>query len=240
MNVRLPVRSSRAAFTMVEIALALAVIGFALVAIVGVLPQGLTIQKNNREDTLVSQDGPFVLEAIRSGAKGVDALTNSVDQMYVVSFVSGQLQTNEVARDFISQSSSNIIGVLSIPVGTEVDLPRQGARSRISGSLVEAFTIMRPLGGAIVDRSEGSKDLAFRYRIVSRVITSPDTATLNGANPVSLQSISLKFYWPFVDGRVGTRGQQVFRSQFAGVVSSPSLANGATNGVTYFARPLDF
>jgi hypothetical protein len=67
---------------------------------------------------------------------------------------------------------------------------------------------------------------------------------LDGAHHVSLQSISLKFYWPYVankfGGRVGTRGQQVFRSQFAGVVSSPPLAGGVTNGVTYFARPLDF
>ena len=230
---------------MVEIALSLAVIGFALVAIIGVLPQGLNLQKNNREDTLVSQDGPFLMEAIRSGAKGVEILTNSVDQMLVVTIANGTLRTNQVARRFISQSPSNIVGVLSIPVGTLVNLPQEGARGRIQGAMFEVFTVMRPLGGPAVDRSAASLDLAFRYLIVSQVVSAPDTAALGQNNvgqnnAVGLQSVSLKFYWPFVDGRVGTRGQQTFRSQFAGVVSSPPLAGGATNGVTYFARPLDF
>ena len=40
---------SNSAFTMVEIALALAIIGFALVAIIGVLPFGLNVQRQNRE-----------------------------------------------------------------------------------------------------------------------------------------------------------------------------------------------
>src|SRR5688572_11872570 len=39
------------AFTMVEIAICIAVIGFALVAIVGVLPIGMQVQKDNREET---------------------------------------------------------------------------------------------------------------------------------------------------------------------------------------------
>ena len=37
-----------AAFTMVEIAICLAIIGFALVAIVGVLPSGMRVQKDNQ------------------------------------------------------------------------------------------------------------------------------------------------------------------------------------------------
>src|SRR6266516_2625531 len=43
-------------FTMVEIAIAVAVIAFALVAIIGILPAGLQVQKENREDTLMAQD----------------------------------------------------------------------------------------------------------------------------------------------------------------------------------------
>jgi hypothetical protein len=44
------------AFTMVEIAISLAVIGFALVAIIGVLPRGLRVQRENREETIINQD----------------------------------------------------------------------------------------------------------------------------------------------------------------------------------------
>ena len=38
---------------MIEIALCLAIIGFALVAIIGILPAGMQVQKDNREDTIV-------------------------------------------------------------------------------------------------------------------------------------------------------------------------------------------
>lgn len=76
----LPRRQS--AFTMVEIALALAIIGFALVAIIGVLPAGLNVQKNNRQETIITQDANYFMDAIRNGARGLDDLTN-----YVISIV---------------------------------------------------------------------------------------------------------------------------------------------------------
>src|SRR2546423_5043685 len=70
-------------FTMVEIAIAVAVIAFALVAIIGVLPAGLQVQKENREDTLMAQDGTYWMEAIRNGSVGLDDLTNYVEQIKV-------------------------------------------------------------------------------------------------------------------------------------------------------------
>ena len=75
----LPRRSvAKAGFTMIEIALCLAIIGFALVAIIGVLPAGLNVQRNNREETIISQDATYLMDAIRSGARGLDDLTNYV------------------------------------------------------------------------------------------------------------------------------------------------------------------
>src|SRR5262249_51751200 len=73
-----PARRSSAAFTMVEIALALAVIGFALVAILGILPMGMDVQKDNRRETIINQDANFLIETIRGGARGLDDLTNYV------------------------------------------------------------------------------------------------------------------------------------------------------------------
>ncbi|MHB1309622.1 MAG: hypothetical protein ACYC23_21335, partial [Limisphaerales bacterium] len=70
-SVRLSARGERA-FTMVEIAICIAVVAFALVAIVGVLPTGFMAQKQNREETIVNQDGNLWLEAIRGGAIGLD------------------------------------------------------------------------------------------------------------------------------------------------------------------------
>src|SRR5580658_3021970 len=83
-------RQGELAFTMIEIALAIGVIGFALVAIIAILPAGLNVQQDNREDTLISQDVPYFLDAIRNGAavsngtvyyytsKSLDFLTNYV------------------------------------------------------------------------------------------------------------------------------------------------------------------
>ncbi|MEI9963166.1 MAG: type II secretion system protein [Limisphaerales bacterium] len=66
------------AFTMIEIAISLAVIGIALVAIIGVLPLGMSVQRENREETVINQDATILMEAIRNGARGLDDLTNYV------------------------------------------------------------------------------------------------------------------------------------------------------------------
>ena len=69
---KLPASNSRvarrcAAFTMVEIAISLGVIAFALVAIIGVLPRGMNVQRDNREETIINQEAAVFAEAIRSG-----------------------------------------------------------------------------------------------------------------------------------------------------------------------------
>jgi prepilin-type N-terminal cleavage/methylation domain-containing protein len=65
-------------FTMVEVAISLAIIGIALVGIIGVLPMGMRTQQDVREETIVNQDATILMEDIRNGAKGADDLTNYV------------------------------------------------------------------------------------------------------------------------------------------------------------------
>jgi len=77
-GLRISPASGRAGFTMVEIAICLAIIGIALVSIIGVLPIGMNTQRDNREETLINQDATVLMEAIRSGAHGLDDLTNYV------------------------------------------------------------------------------------------------------------------------------------------------------------------
>ena len=72
------VQTGSAGFTMVEIALCLAIIGFALVAIIGVLPTGLNVQQTNREETVIDQDAAVWMDAIRNGGRGYDDLTNYI------------------------------------------------------------------------------------------------------------------------------------------------------------------
>lgn len=68
-----------AAFTLTELALCIAVIGIALTAIIGVLPSGLNVQKQNREETLVAQDAQFLIETVRNGSMSIPDLIQQVD-----------------------------------------------------------------------------------------------------------------------------------------------------------------
>jgi type II secretory pathway pseudopilin PulG len=70
--------NSSRAFTIIEIAISLAIIGIALVGIIAALPLGLQTQRDNREQTVINQDATVLLEAIRGGAQGLDDLTNYV------------------------------------------------------------------------------------------------------------------------------------------------------------------
>lgn len=71
-------QSAITAFTLMEIAICLAVIGIALVAIIGVLPIGMNVQQSNRQETIVDQDASVFVDAIRNGTLGYDDLTNYV------------------------------------------------------------------------------------------------------------------------------------------------------------------
>jgi len=121
-------RQGERAFTMVEIAIAIGVIGFALVAIIGILPTGMNSQKDNREDTVISQDAPFFLEAIRNGAtvsngfvylpsaQGLDFLTNYVQLIQSNYYSNGILYSNSIPYTNF-RSGAEIIGLLSTPQG---------------------------------------------------------------------------------------------------------------------------
>ncbi|MGB9602349.1 MAG: type II secretion system protein [Limisphaerales bacterium] len=103
-------RAKCGGFTMIEIAIALAVIGIALVAIIGVLPSGFNIRRDNRTDTLIYNDARFFMEAIKSGARGVANLEQYVDS------VNGVPAAGLTSRD--------IIGMLSEPDRQNVAIVR--------------------------------------------------------------------------------------------------------------------
>ena len=77
MNTRLNISALSAkrsgGFTMVEIAIALGVIAFALIAIIGILPTALQSHRDVREDTIVNQDARVLIEAIKSGGRDLDS-----------------------------------------------------------------------------------------------------------------------------------------------------------------------
>src|SRR5688500_18484173 len=87
-------RAARA-FTLIEIAICLGIIAFALVAIIGILPAGLQVQRDNREETIINQEGTYLLEAIRNGAEGMEDLSNRV-RLIVISNVAQQVEIKRI------------------------------------------------------------------------------------------------------------------------------------------------
>jgi type II secretory pathway pseudopilin PulG len=121
-----------AAFTMIEIALCLAIIGFALIAIIGVLPLGMGTQRETREETIISQDATMLLEAIRNGSRGLDDLTNNVYAItnyaadydnqgkflrsHVAGYTRAGASINSTAENWLAITNGlRIIGLLSTP-----------------------------------------------------------------------------------------------------------------------------
>src|SRR5688572_1608539 len=78
-----------AAFTLIEIAICLGVIAFALVAIIGILPAGLQVQRDNREDTIINQEGTYLLESIKNGAQGLSDLAGRVKHIIITNVTQG-------------------------------------------------------------------------------------------------------------------------------------------------------
>ena len=186
---------ARRGFTMLEIALCLAIIAFALVAIIGILPTGINVQKSNREETLINQDSVYLLEAIRSGAQGLDELTNFVE--YVV--VNGVTNYPMTGREAIG---------LLVKTNTLVEAKVRA----ISGAATEQGS----------DRD--IRDISFTYKLQVEVVPfdtaadqlSPDRAALRSR----LHELRLTFLWPFLGARGGGKntgnGFQTYRTLVSG------------------------
>jgi hypothetical protein len=98
---------------MIEIALCLAIIGFALVAIIGVLPTGMGVQKDNREETIIDQDAAVWMDAIRNGAQDYNDLTN-----YIVA-ITNFWTTYNVTPAFTNRSASGMDWYTSLPAPSQ-------------------------------------------------------------------------------------------------------------------------
>ena len=210
-------------FSIAEVMLAIGVVAFGLVAVLGVLPAGLTVQKDNREETIIRYDAQYWMTALRAGMQPTDAL-------HQVEWV--ELQVDDGAgpvvyrahrprlggdgagpewrnlpplfRGHLKQASwpTDVIGWMSIPDnGTPLGSVKKTAR-------------VRAMNGQLFDRVYGRKVLvATRQEFVSEGSTAfhplpggefafsyllethiaPDPANVN------LWRITLTFKWPVLD-----------------------------------------
>jgi hypothetical protein len=196
---------------MVEIALCLAIIGFALVAIIGVLPAGMNVQRNNREETIINQDAAVWMNAIRSGAQGCDDLTNCVIGItnYWTVYSVTATETNVLIADFDGYDKSGcrvtsplaaavpttfalangarIIGLLSTPKIIPLAAPPP---NRFQSNYIVAS--VRAMSGSAVEKYPQDNptvlDSAFGYRMIVELVpyvpfdANSIRATLNGVN----------------------------------------------------------
>ena len=109
------------AFTMMEIAISLAIIGIALVAIIGVLPIGMNVQQDNRQQTIVGQDASVFMDAIRNGTLGLDDLTN-----YVYAVTNSWVKYDVDGKVLIA--SNNFYTYSTFGLGTGYYPPANGAQ----------------------------------------------------------------------------------------------------------------
>ena len=177
-------------FTMVEIALCLAIIGFALVAIIGVLPAGLNVQKDNREETVINQDAAVWMDAIRNGSQGFDDLTNyvlGITNLWTKYDLSGNVLIR--GQDTYDRNGSV---VTSLPIAPFCPLTN-GERiigllstPRITPSPVTPFTrpgfqsnyvvaMVRAMSGYAIEKFPQSNptllDASFSYRLIPEVVS---------------------------------------------------------------------
>jgi type II secretory pathway pseudopilin PulG len=211
-----PLRSATAlhngGFTMVEIALCIAIVGFALVAIVGVLPLGMQVQRDNREETIINHDGAFFIEAIRNG-QGINDLSIFVEEITQWTNPPAGPASSKIFQIQVTNNPAvdgwRVVGLLSNPMSWR----NEAIVRSLNGPAAEK--------GVMGDRQE----LAFRYKLFTEIrpFTSfdPDMMSTNLLSILQtnfLHEVRLTFRYPLLpQGKTGT-GKKVFRVLVSGTI----------------------
>lgn len=176
----------QAGFTLLEIAVSLAVIGFAIVAVIGVLPTGLNIQKDTREKTVILQDASYFMEAIRHGASEVvtnravyesTQLVDSIPKMWRV--YEGDLpEILEQGKDY--RTDAEVIQLLSEP-----------SRVVPKGRFLYSVALVRALSGPASEKGGRAFDnrIAFSYFLRSEIL--PVTNSISISSHVTTDPLAL-------------------------------------------------
>ncbi|HVU27892.1 MAG TPA: type II secretion system protein [Verrucomicrobiae bacterium] len=257
------IRPAESAFTMIEIAISLAVIGIALVAIIGVLPIGMNTQKDNREETIINQDATVLLETIRNGARGVNDLTNYVyaitnswityanhspgaPQVNGYTYSSGSIASGYPGFAVPINNGTNIIGLLSTPEFTN---PGNGGPSDsqaiLNGNYISNHVVayIRSLSGSAVEKPPQDNDIlrsdSFSYKVFLQntpVAIDTNNLSLYTTNlTANLHDLRLTFLWPLLPSGNTGAGRQTFRTLVAG-----QIIQATNNNSLYYFQPQTF
>ena len=174
------------AFTLIEIALCLAIIGFALLAVMIVLPYGMNTQRDNREETIIGQDANVLLETIRNGSRGADDLTNyvfaitnywtaynangSVVKTSHNGYTFKEASVDGISRDYMRLTNgANIVGHMSNPELTDLNGVQIPSLQPFGGISNHILAYVRSLSGPAAEKPTQKNSImvedSFSYRI---------------------------------------------------------------------------
>jgi type II secretory pathway pseudopilin PulG len=222
----LPIRAvghrRAAAFTMVEIALCIAIVAIAMVAIMGVMPTGLSVQKQNLEDTIIDQEAQILMDTLRSGSVRFDELTNYVDYIVVSHQPTGigtAIRSNSFRGNFFSWPvnsplagidaggnrtliAEDIVGLLSQPK-LDVYRDRFGTNKVVAQFRAFSGPLQEKIRPAINGTTRTDQiDFAFRYQVTAEINLVPfgpdstDAHVGRDFNQRSVFDVRLTFRWP--------------------------------------------
>ncbi|MEW6303611.1 MAG: hypothetical protein AB1705_09085 [Verrucomicrobiota bacterium] len=208
-------RRSSVAFTMIEVALCLAIIAFALVAIIGILPTGMQVQKDNREETIIGQEGAFLLDALRSGQTNLDSLSNNL--VYLEQYTNKVPMVTNYGPSFTGTTGEltayQIVGILSTP------------KYPTNGIVTNYYTRAKFLAnsGPLAERATTNRDLSFTYLLETEIVPYmvPTNLALVETNLAmnltnNLYDVRLTLSWPVLPNNTVGNSVQVFRTLVAG------------------------
>src|ERR1035437_9960707 len=230
-------RPDTAAFTMVEIAICLGIIGFALTSILLVLPLGMNTQRDNREETIINQDATVLLEAVRNGTHGANDLTNYV---YAITnhwafYVNGNVNNSGINGYTYTAASlngtpnayysltngANIIGLLSTPEFTDLNGIPISSLFNTAGYSNHVVAYVRSLSGLAAEKppqdNQIMKEDTFSYRIfcVNAPVPFDTNSAFAGFSKqlsANLHELRMTFLWPQLpNGKLGNGHQTLDR-----------------------------
>lgn len=249
---------------MIEIAISLAIIGIALVGIIGVLPLGLNTQRVTRETTVINQDATVFMQNIRNGARGADDLTNYVYAIVITKAASQNVYINPPlagAMGFstanlpptppiqsypILTNGANIIGLLSTPEYTDLLGDPTNALGGLGGNSLSNHVVayVRSLNGPAFEKPPQDNPIlqqdSFSYRIycVNAPFASADPNSSYGKQlNDNLHELRLTFIWPVLPN--GGLPAQPFRATYRTLVAG-QVAQDAVRTNLYSYQPQSF
>ncbi|MEC8928858.1 MAG: prepilin-type N-terminal cleavage/methylation domain-containing protein [Verrucomicrobiota bacterium] len=75
-------RHRLAGYSLIEVSIAIAIVAVGMIAIFGILPAGLNVQRDNRQETVIKYEALYWMEALRSGGAALPVM-NRVDWIEV-------------------------------------------------------------------------------------------------------------------------------------------------------------